>query len=193
MKRLCYTLAVLTLLIAAIVTLNACGDTDATTASTTTTAPITTTAPVTTEAPIPEGYTEYKNGNIVFAYPKTWVKQDGSTVLLQDATTGNNVTVAYEDKNDYYSTLTLAGYNRDMKPAFEAMGLTISDPSVKQTTNKAGTAITKISHTATVSGVSMKQTMLIATFGNKTYTVTVTEVKPDQALVDTVFDTYRAK
>ena len=186
MKRLFYTLAVLVLLICAIVTMNACGDAEVTTTE------AVTTAPITTEAPIPEGYTEYSDGSVAFAYPENFQKQDGSTVIIQDATTGNNITVVYEAKNPYYATLDLATYNSEMKPAFESMGLTITNPSVKQTKNDAGVAITKISHTATASGVSMKQTMLITTIGNRTYTVTVTEVKSDSTLVNNVFNTLKA-
>ena len=88
--------------------------------------------------------------------------------------------------------MDLAAFNRDMKPAFEAMGLSISNASVAQTQNGAGLAITKVAYTATVEGVSMKQTQYIITVGEKTYVVTVTEVTADAALVTNVFNTLAA-
>ena len=90
MKKLLCTLAVLVLLVGTLVVMSACGGAD-TTAEATTTAPVTTVPVI--EAPIPDDYTLYDNGDISFAYPESWAKTDGSTVLLQDAVTGNHITV----------------------------------------------------------------------------------------------------
>ena len=85
--------------------------------------------------------------------------------------------------------MTLSDFNNELKPALESMGLTISNAAVSQTKNAADLAITKISYKATVAGVGMKQTLYITTVGNKTYTVTVTEVQTDETLRKTVFNT----
>ena len=187
MKKLLITLTVMLLLVFALFVMNACGNTAETTATTTET---TTEAPV-TDAPIPTGYTKYDNGDITFAYPKDWTKQSGSTTVLA-GTNGNNITIAYEEKNPYYASMTLSDFNNELKPALESMGLTISNAAVSQTKNAADLAITKISYKATVAGVSMKQTLYITTVGNKTYTVTVTEVQTDETLLKTVFNTLNA-
>lgn len=146
-----------------------------------------------TEAPTPEGYTIYDNGAIAFAYPEDWTITDGSAVILVNPSgVGNNITVAYEAKNDFYGSMSVSDFETHMKPLFEQMGMVISNPSVEQTKNKNGLAITKISFSNTVSGVQMKQTMYISTSGDRTYTVTVTETTPDAVLVETVFNTLKA-
>lgn len=184
MKKIVLALAMMLVFVLALATLTACGGTTETTAATTTTE-----APVTTEAPLPEGYTLYDNGDISFAYPEGFVKQDGSTVLLSDMTTGNNVTVVYEAKTDMYETLDNNGYKTMFKPAFESMGMSISKYNVEQIAKNAkGISLTKVTHTASLEGTSMEQTMLITTVGNKTYTVTVTEVVNDDAFVNNVLN-----
>ena len=56
-----------------------------------------------TEASLPDGYTKYDNGAVSFAYPADWIEQDGSTVILVNASgVGNNITVVYEAKNDFF-------------------------------------------------------------------------------------------
>ncbi|MBQ4120840.1 MAG: hypothetical protein IJD35_02370 [Clostridia bacterium] len=184
MKKIIVTLAVLLLLVASLAVMTACGGTTETTAATTTTE-----APVTTEAPLPEGYTLYDNGDISFAYPEGFVKQDGSTVILADMTTGNNITVVYEAKTDMYETLDNNGYKTMFKPIFEAMDMTVTNYAVEQIAkNATGISLTKITHTASTQGKTMEQTMLITTVGNKTYTVTVTEVVHNDAFVNNVLN-----
>jgi len=183
MKKIVLTLSVLLVLILALA-MTSCGGTTETTTATTTTE-----APITTEAPLPEGYALYDNGDISFAYPESFVKTDGSTVILTDMTTGNNVTVVYEAKTDMYETLDNNGYKTMFKPAFEAMGMSISKYNVEQIAKNAkGISLTKVTHTASTQGKTMEQTMLITTVGNKTYTVTVTEVVNNDAFVNNVLN-----
>ncbi len=139
------------------------------------------------EIEIPEGYAVYENGDISFAYPEDWAKTDGSTVTLT-AKNGNNVTVVYEDKNDEYAKMTTESYQSEMIPFYEQMGLTISNAKVEQTSTN-GLAVTKVTHTLGMNGTKMEQTQYIVTVGERTYTITVTEVKSDDALVKNVFET----
>ncbi len=136
---------------------------------------------------IPEGYTVYENDALSFAYPEEWTKTDGSTVTLTGKN-GNNITVVYEAKTDAYEKWTTESYKTDMIPIYEGMGFTIKNPKVEQTETN-GLKITKITHTATMGGKTMDQTQYVATIGDSTYTVTVTEVESDDALVQNVFDT----
>ena len=186
MKKIALTLSVLLVLVLALA-LTSCGETTETTTETATT----TTEPVITTEALPEGYVRFDNGDISFAYPQSLTKTDGSTVILTDMTTGNNITVVYEAKTDMYETLDNNGYKTMFKPAFEAMGMTISKYNVEQIAKNAkGIAITKVTHTASVEGTSMEQTMLITTVGNKTYTVTVTERVNDDAFVNNVLNSF---
>ena len=142
----------------------------------------------TTAPAIPDGYQAYNDGYIYFVYPGTWSKNSGSVVTLGKANESNNITVVYEDKTDYYEKMTTAIFKSEMKPVYESMGMTLSGEKVEQTTNNSGTKITKVSYTAIVNGVSMQQTAYALTVGNRTYTVTVTEVTPDTELVNNVFN-----
>lgn len=203
MKKIVISLAVMLLFVATLMVMSACGGTSETTTepattttepATTTTVPaitstvpvVTTTTPETTEPTIPEGYTLYQNEGISFAYPENYVK---ASDMMTDATTGNNVNVITEAKNDYYATMDLAAFNRDLVPVYESMGMTVSNISVAQTKNAAGLAISKFSYTTTIEGISMKMTQFITTVGQKTYTVTVTEVVSDADLANNVFNT----
>jgi len=137
---------------------------------------------------IPAGYQGYTDGTITFAFPKNWDLQDGSTVILRDATTGNNITVVSEPKTDMYEKMTLESFNSDLKPLYEAAGLSLSNVKISKTTTN-GLSVVKLSHDTVAYEVNMKQTAYISTIGNKTYTVTVTEVVEDSKLVSTVLDT----
>ena len=142
------------------------------------------------EVVIPEDYQTYSNSDLSFAYPKDWTKQDGSVVVLSGSN-GNNVTVVYENKTDMYEKMTVDSFNAELKPALQAAGMEVSDVSIeKKTTNSLSVVV--LSFKATMNGVSMKQTGYIITLGDKTYTVTVTEVQPDAELVATVLDTLQA-
>ena len=185
MRKIVLTLSVLLVLVLALA-MTACGGTTETTTEAVTT---TTEAPITTEAPLPEGYTLYDNGDISFAYPESFVKNDGSTVILTNVTNGNNITVVYEAKNDMYETLDNNGYKELFKPMFESMGISVSKYNVEQVAkNTKGISLTKITHTASVQGTSIEHTLLITTVGNKTYTVTITEVVNDDAYLNNVMN-----
>jgi hypothetical protein len=70
-----------------------------------------------------------------------------------------------------------------------AMGMTISNFKRTKTKNDYND-VTKITFTTSAAGTSMKQTQLVATVGDRTYVVTVTETTADQTLVDNVFNTF---
>ena len=116
-----------------------------------------------TTATAPEGYKLFSDGYISFAYPENWSKTEGSVTLIQNNSTGNNITVVYEAKTDYYEDLTVTKFNSELKPVYEAMGLSISDTSVKHKTNSNDVKITRLSFTTVAAGKSMKQTVLIFT------------------------------
>lgn len=142
---------------------------------------------------IPEGYKLYENSDLSFAYPEDWSMQSGSVVMLiNPAGVGNNINVVYENKTDAYDDLTVESFNESLKPAYEAMGMRISNVAVShETTNNVN--YTKLSYSATVSGTKMKQTALIATIGNYTYSITITETNADAELVETVINTLYSK
>lgn len=145
-----------------------------------------------TEASLPDGYKKYDNGSVSFAYPSDWIEQDGSTVILVNASgVGNNITVVYEAKNDFYKTMDASDFEAQVQPVFEQMGMVISNVSVEQTENQSGLAITKISFLNTVSGAQMQQTLFVVAAGDRTYTITVTETTPDAPLIETVFNSLK--
>lgn len=151
-----------------------------------------TTEEQTTEKPTlkaPTGYQLYNDGHIAFAYPVEWSKTEGSTVILQKTGGVNNITVVYVAKTDYFEKLTTSTFISEMKPAYSAMGMTISDEAVTQVENEWGTKITKITYTATVQSTVMKQTQLVTTVGERTYTVTFTEGQPAANGVQTLLET----
>ena len=140
---------------------------------------------------IPAGYKLYDDGNITFAYPSDWSKEeeDGTVLLMNAEESANNITVVYEPKTDMYENMTVESFNETMKPVFDSVGMSIYNLSISQTKNKAGIDVTKMSFKTTVSGVSMQQTVYCTTIGEKTYSVTITVVDSDSALVKNVLDT----
>ena len=142
---------------------------------------------------LPDGCKRYENGYLSFAYPEDWSKQTGSVDMLVNPTgVGNNITVAYESKTNAYDNLTVESFNSTMKPAYESMGMSVSNVSIsKGTTNNVD--YVKLSYNARMSGVSMKQTAIITTIGNRTFSITITEVNSDAKLISTVIDTLYAK
>ncbi len=146
------------------------------------------------KTPIPQGYQLYDNGAISFAYPNTWTKKGvGAVILVNETGVGNNITVVYEPKTDFYATMDEASFNEQMRPSIEAMGMTVTSVSVEQTKNANGVKITKIAYTSEYEAVQMKQTLFITEVGDQTYSVTVTEATPDAVLVENVFNTLDVK
>ena len=117
---------------------------------------------------------------------------EGSVTIFSGTKNGNNMTLAYQAKTDYYEKLTIQIFNSEMKPMYENMGMSISNASVSQTSNDNGLKITKISFNNTMSRNTMKQTMYLTNVGNKTYFVTVTEGVSDPALVTNIFNSLTA-
>lgn len=142
----------------------------------------------------PDGYQLFENDAIAFAYPEGWVKTDGSVVILQDSTgTGNNITVAHEAANAFYGTMTMEDFNTQVKPVYEAMGMTISNATLEHVENDHGLKLLVMAFDNTISGTTMRQTQYVVTLGDYTYTVTTTEVAADEEMVQVVLDTLRAK
>lgn len=147
-----------------------------------------------TEAPktvvIPEGYTKFDNGDLSFAYPSDWKKTEGSlTQLINSTGAGNNITVVYEAKTDLYEKSSEAELKNLFSQSMSAVGMSISNFKLSQTKNDFTDKITKMTCTTSIGASSMKQTMLVVTVGERTYTITITEANADQALVDNVFNT----
>ncbi len=141
---------------------------------------------------LPEGYKEYNEGKIYFAYPDEWIIQDGSVVIIvNESGIGNNITLSYEVYSDLYVTITPEKFDELVSPTYESMGATVSGVTIKQVTNKNSVAITQIAYFMSLNGVNMEQTMFIFPADNKNYVVTVTEAEPDSELVDTVFNSIR--
>ncbi|MBQ9087059.1 MAG: hypothetical protein IJY47_07740 [Clostridia bacterium] len=138
---------------------------------------------------VPAGYQLYDDGIIMFAYPEGWTKTNGSTVVLKGATGRNNITVVYEAKTGYYESLTRDTFISEMKPLYASMGMTLSNETVTQLQNEQGTKITEITYFAVAQGTSLKQTQLITTLGERTYTITLSEFQTNDALNQTLFDT----
>ena len=142
----------------------------------------------TVEIDIPDGYQLFSDGYIAFVYPETWSKNDGSVTILS-ADNGNNITITYEAKTDYYENMSLTKFNSELKPTYEAMGMSISDISVRHDTNRNDVRIVRLSYTVTVNEVSMEQTAFILTSGDRTYSINVTEtvVSVNNALTNNVY------
>lgn len=139
---------------------------------------------------LPEGYQLYENGYVSFAYPSDWTVTDGSTVILQNTENTNNITVVYENATDMYENMTTESFVADLQPTLEAMGMTVSGVKVTQKEN-GGLAVTEMTYTIAFNGVSMGQTVYAVTVSDRTYSVTVTEVVPDSALVTNVYDSLK--
>jgi hypothetical protein len=90
-----------------------------------------------------------------------------------------------------YEKLTLAGFNAQLKPAYEAAGMTVSDVKIEHK-DERGEKVTVISYSAVMGGQSFKQTAYAITLGARTYSVTVTEFTPDAELAAAVLDTISA-
>ena len=140
--------------------------------------------------PIPTGYKKFDNGDIYFGYPDNWSKmeQSGISVLMGTANT-NNITVASEDKTDLYENMDIDEFNTLIKPQLTSQGIAVSNVAISNVKNDNGVKITKITLTASVQGITMKQTMFVASTSEKTYCVTITEAESDSTLVNNVFET----
>ena len=141
---------------------------------------------------VPDGYTLYENNNdISFAYPEDWTVQEGSVVVIKSKT-GNNITLAYEPKTDMYDDMTVSTFNTTLKPMLENAGMSVSEVSVEHKTTN-GLDVVEISYKAKMSGQTMDQTLFVVTVGERTYSISVTEVTADSELVQNVFNTISEK
>jgi len=169
-----------------------------TTAATTTVATTTaaTTTAVTTVAPGPElpaGYKLYTGEVVSFAYPEAWeLFDEEGMVMMEDEESGNNINLVSEPKTDMYDKLTLEQFNTEMKPFYEALGMSISDAVVDKK-EIDGIKLTLLSYGMSVEGLSMKQTQYMFTVGELTYTITVTEMVSDAAIALNVLNSLSVK
>ncbi len=146
------------------------------------------------EAVIPDGYQVYDNGDITFAYPEKWIKNDGSvTILVNETGIGNNISVAYEAKSDMYEKMDENSFFDQLAPVLSAAGMDVYDVSVEHLENGGKVKIDRIRFKARYAQVDLVQTLFCLTVGERTYAVTVTETEPVGALVNAVFDTLRVK
>ena len=140
------------------------------------------------EIECPEGYKFYKNDDLAFAYPAGWSLQDGSITILIDEITSDNITVVYESKTDMYDDMTLGKFNELILPVYEAMGTKVKNVQFYEGSTN-GLDVIKITYDASAYGVSMYQTIYIVDIGERTYTVTVTEMQKNSELSQVVFNT----
>lgn len=177
MKRLLCTLLTLAMLLTGVLALCSCNNADG----------------GKKEAVIPEGCTKFDNGDISFAYPDSWKKNEGSiTQLINESGVGNNITVVYEAKTDLYEKSSEDELKQLMTQGMASVGMSVSNFKVTKTQNDFTPQIIKISMNTTAGSVSMTQTQFVVTVGERTYTVTVSETSADQQLVDNVFNTLTA-
>lgn len=189
-KLLCLLLAV-TMLMGSLFVLSACDEKDKDKDDDKSTE-----APGNSSFQMPEGYVIYENDDISFAYPEGWQKSEmGMMVMLVDMTTGNNITLVYQEKSDIYTTMDVAGFNQLLKPSYESAGMAVSDVKVSQVKNSGNFSVTKISYKATQGGNNFNQLMVVIQSGEYDYIVTVTEgiTTPADGLLDTVFNSLKAK
>ena len=145
------------------------------------------------DAPATNDNVVYTDGSISFEYPKGFTSgEQGGVKLVQDITTGNNITIASGAKENLYHEMTEATFNTTLKAQLESMGMTITDFMHEVDTNEKGEEIAILAFTNTYSGRTMKQILFAVNTSDKTYIVTVTEVVEDEDLVKLVFDTLDA-
>lgn len=159
-----------------------------TTVVTTTEAP--TTATPTTAAPkVPNGYKLYNGEGFSFAYPETWTDSGmQGVVFFQNASTGSSLNVVSEIKTSEYDNITIDSFNAIYKPAYESVGMAVSNPKVNYETID-GVRVLNLSFDVEMSGVSMKMAQFVFSLENSTYSITVSEVKgADSGVINTVYD-----
>ena len=140
---------------------------------------------------IPEGYKKYQNEAISFGYPEEWSTQEGSVTILSDASgEGNNITVVSGEDDGTYKDMTIEKFNTTVKPAYEVMGMSVSDVSL-ETVTVNGLSVLKIAYTVSAAEISLGQTQFIVSIEGKVHAITVTESTPDAKLVSTVLETLR--
>ncbi len=122
-------------------------------------------------------YTEYDNGYITFNYPASYAESEvGGVILLQDAATGDNITVASEPVSDLYDDLTAEKFEALFKDSFASAGMTISEVYAGTYENSVGTEMIYVDYYMEMTGVEMIQYMLIVEAGDKFQIVTLTQV-----------------
>ena len=141
--------------------------------------------------PIPAGYTLY-NDVISFVYPSSWTKTTGSQVMLQDASTGNNINIIYEEYTNVYENMSESYALELLGPFYEAIGSTVNELEMtrKKTNGLDVTEICILSYSNTMS-VSMYQTQYIFRVDQYNYIVTITEMVSDTEMIQNVFNSLK--
>lgn len=152
------------------------------------------TEPLQTEEPTTSEYSVYDAGNITFEYPGSWKVTEGTQVMfMDDKNAGTNMNLTAEAANPYYDILDTQTYIDAVVPIYESMDMTVTNVDVSHVENKNGVKITKIAMDMEYLGVQMDTTQFVVTSGDKTYTITVTEVVEVDGLVERVFDSIKTK
>ena len=148
-------------------------------------------APETDDSQVAGEFITIYVGDISVDYPKSWSLMMEN--MAQDSTTGNNINVTKEAKNTYYDTLDTATYIKDVVPFYETMGMTVTNVSVEHVTNSRGVDVVRIEMVMSYLGIDMGMTQFIVTCGDYTYSITLTEVVPDDGLADIIFNSITIK
>lgn len=137
---------------------------------------------------LPAGYARYSYNKLSFAYPEGWTQTSNAPLIIQDVSVGNNISIVSEPKNAFYETMTAESYYNAYAPQFAAMGMTISNVTLKRETTN-GLSVIRVSLTNQMQGITMQQTQFIIAVGEEHYTVSVTQVTQVPGLVENVFKT----
>ena len=141
----------------------------------------------------PNGYQWYENSDIYFAYPDNWSKsEDDGYAQLSASGGGNNIVVSVSDYDSTFDNMTVETFRTQLLPMLEQAGMTVSGEKVTHNTEK-GYDIAVVTYKITYMGISMYQTLYMFRVNNSIYSITVTELTRDSALIETVFDTLNVK
>ena len=139
----------------------------------------TTTVAATTEAPapsIPNGYKLYNGEGFTVAYPSTWENVGTEEMdMYRDAVSGDNFNVVSEEKTDIYDNMTLESFNTEYIPVYESIGMVVTNAKLEHKTVE-GIKVLYLTFDVSVESVNMNMGQCSFTVGDKTYTVTVTQV-----------------
>ena len=148
------------------------------------------------EFKLPEGYAIYENDYISFAYPAEWSKTDFGAelgALFMDGAAGNSITAVSEPYSDRYKDLTVEEFKAMIEPMAPESGLSVSNIKIEQIKGTNDLAVTKISYDVVMQGVSMKQYVFVVASGDLNYSVSISETKAVEGLVDIVLASWVAK
>lgn len=154
-----------------------------------------TTAATTTATSLaaPAGSKLYSDG-IVFAYPEEWtVTSSGAMTQIVAPNGQSNLVVTWETATNAYDTLSAAEFEAAMQPTYSALGMSMSNVTVRtETSNGLSVRVFKFNTTVIAQSATMTQTLFVVTVGDRTYSVALSENTPDETVTDTILATLRA-